>query len=104
VLVDGEPVSGCLLLAVAAEGREIRTIEGIGSNGELSALQQAFVERTAFQCSYCTPGFVLAATRLLEEKPCASDEEIAEYLSGNLCRCGSYVKIRDAVRDLVRPA
>jgi carbon-monoxide dehydrogenase small subunit len=101
VFLDGEPVSGCLVLAAAAEGREIRTVESLTANGgPLAPVQQAFVEHTAFQCSFCTPGFLLAAQRLLEERPGASDEEIAEYLAGNLCRCGSYVKILDAVRSL----
>jgi aerobic-type carbon monoxide dehydrogenase small subunit (CoxS/CutS family) len=99
VLLDGEPVSGCLVLAATAEGREIRTVESLG-NGALAPVQEAFVEHTAFQCSFCTPGFLLSAQRLLEENPRASDEEIVEYLAGNLCRCGSYVKILDAVRSL----
>jgi carbon-monoxide dehydrogenase small subunit len=103
VLLDGEPVSGCLVLAVAAEGREIRTLESLPApSGALVPLQQAFAEHTAFQCSFCTPGFLLTATRLLEENPAASDEEIVEYLAGNLCRCGSYVKILDAVRSLTQ--
>jgi aerobic-type carbon monoxide dehydrogenase small subunit (CoxS/CutS family) len=103
LLLDGEPVSGCLVLAGAAEGREIRTVESLPSpSGELAPLQRAFVDTTAFQCSFCTPGFLLAATRLLEENPAASDEQIVEYLAGNLCRCGSYVKILDAVRSLMR--
>ena len=93
VLLDGEPVSGCLVLAATAEGREITTVAA-------RHVQDAFVEHTAFQCSFCTPGFTLTAQRLLEENPRASDEEIAEYLAGNLCRCGSYVKILDAVRSL----
>jgi aerobic-type carbon monoxide dehydrogenase small subunit (CoxS/CutS family) len=93
VLLDGEPVSGCLVLADAAEGREIRTVAA-------QSVRDAFVAHTAFQCSFCTPGFLLTAERLLEEHPAASDEEIAEYLAGNLCRCGSYVKILDAVRSL----
>jgi aerobic carbon-monoxide dehydrogenase small subunit len=100
VLLDGEPVSGCLVLALAAEGRELATAESLASNGALAPVQQAFVEHTAFQCSFCTPGLLLTAQRLLEERPDASDEEIAEYLAGNLCRCGSYVKILDAVRSL----
>ncbi len=99
VLVDGEPVSGCLVLAATAEGREIATAESL-ANGRLAPVQRAFVEHTAFQCSFCTPGFLLTAQRLLEETPGASDQEIAEYLAGNLCRCGSYVKILDAVRSL----
>ena len=95
VLLDGEPISGCLLLAPLAEGREITTVEGLG--GE-HPVQRAFAEAHAFQCGWCTPGFVLAARRLLELNPSPSDEEIAEGLGGNLCRCGSYLKIVEAVR------
>jgi aerobic-type carbon monoxide dehydrogenase small subunit (CoxS/CutS family) len=94
VLLDGEPVSGCLTLAAQAEGREVTTIEGLAGD----RVQRAFAEAHAFQCGWCTPGFVLAAKRLLETNPSPSDEEIAEGLGGNLCRCGSYVKIADAVR------
>jgi aerobic-type carbon monoxide dehydrogenase small subunit (CoxS/CutS family) len=94
VLLDGEPVSGCLTLAAQVEGRAVTTVEGLGGD----ALQRAFADAHAFQCGWCTPGFVLAAKRLLELNPSPSDEEIAEGLGGNLCRCGSYVKIADAVR------
>jgi aerobic carbon-monoxide dehydrogenase small subunit len=100
VLVDGKPVSGCLLLAALAEGKEIVTVEGLeGPNGELHVIQQAYVDHTAFQCSYCTPGFILTTKALLEENPDPTVEEVKEYLAGNLCRCGSYVKIVDAVMD-----
>ena len=100
VLVDGKPVSGCLLLAALAEGKEILTIEGLeGPNGELHPIQQAYIDHTAFQCSYCTPGFILTTKALLEENPDPTPEEVKEYLAGNLCRCGSYVKILDAVLD-----
>ena len=102
VLIDGEQVSSCLVLAPAVEGRSITTVEGlVGESGELSDVQQAFVDHTAFQCSYCTPGFVLAAGRLADEHPDATRDEIRHYLAGNLCRCGSYVKILDAVVDLL---
>ena len=94
VLLDGEPVSGCLTLAAQAAGREVTTVEGLGGD----RVQRAFAEAHAFQCGWCTPGFVLAAKRLLELNPSPSDEEIAEGLGGNLCRCGSYVKIAEAVR------
>jgi aerobic-type carbon monoxide dehydrogenase small subunit (CoxS/CutS family) len=94
VLLDGEPVSGCLTLAAQAAGREVTTVEGLAGD----RVQRAFAEAHAFQCGWCTPGFVLAAKRLLETNPSPSDEEIAEGLGGNLCRCGSYVKIADAVR------
>jgi aerobic-type carbon monoxide dehydrogenase small subunit (CoxS/CutS family) len=94
VLLDGEPVSGCLLLAPLADGREITTVEGLG--GE-HPVQAAFAEAHAFQCGYCTPGMVLTAKRLLEESPRPTEAEVREAMSGNLCRCGSYVKIVDAV-------
>jgi aerobic-type carbon monoxide dehydrogenase small subunit (CoxS/CutS family) len=100
VLVDGRPVSGCLLLAALAEGRELVTIEGLeGPDGELHPIQQAYVDHTAFQCSYCTPGFILTTKALLDEEPEPSRERAKEYLAGNLCRCGSYVKFLDAVMD-----
>ena len=100
VLVDGRPVSGCLLPAALAEGHELTTIEGLeGPNGELHPIQEAYVEHTGFQCSYCTPGFILTTKALLEEQPDASRDEARAYLAGNLCRCGSYVKILDSVMD-----
>jgi len=100
VLLDGKPVSGCLLLAPMAVGREITTIEGLETpDGELHVVQQSFVDHTGFQCSYCTPGFILATKALLEEKPDVTEDEAREYLAGNLCRCGSYVKIMDSVLD-----
>jgi len=94
VLLDGEPVSGCLTLAAQAAGREVTTVEGLAGH----PVQRAFAEAHAFQCGWCTPGFILAAKRLLELNPSPSDEEIAEALGGNLCRCGSYLKIEEAVR------
>lgn len=100
VLVDGRPVSGCLLPAALAEGHELTTIEGLeGPKGELHPIQQAFVDHTGFQCSYCTPGFILTSKALLDENPDATREEARAYLAGNLCRCGSYVKILDSVED-----
>jgi aerobic-type carbon monoxide dehydrogenase small subunit (CoxS/CutS family) len=99
VLVDGEPVSGCLTLAAHAGGREVTTVEGLGG---ADPVQRAFVDAHAFQCGWCTPGFVLTAKALLEANPDPSDDEIAEGLGGNLCRCGSYVKIVDAVRRAAR--
>ncbi|MFN8455748.1 MAG: (2Fe-2S)-binding protein [Anaerolineae bacterium] len=97
-LIDGQPVSTCLLLASQVEGKEILTVEGLAQNGSLHPIQQAFIDCTGFQCSFCTPGFILTTKALLEEQPQASEEEIREYLAGNLCRCGSYVKIMDAVK------
>ena len=98
VLLDGRPVSSCLLLAQLASDREITTIEGLaGPDGSLDPVQQAFVDHNAFQCSYCTPGFVLAAKALLAERPAPAQREVEEYLSGNLCRCGCYREIVAAV-------
>src|ERR687896_2235497 len=93
-LVDGEPISTCILLAPLAEGCEITTVEGLGGN---HPVQEAFVEAQAFQCGYCTPGMILTAKRLLEEDPDPSDEKVKSYIGGNLCRCGCYPKIEDAV-------
>jgi aerobic-type carbon monoxide dehydrogenase small subunit (CoxS/CutS family) len=97
VLIDGDPISSCLMLAVQAGGRDIVTIEGISREGELHRVQRAFVEHGAFQCAYCTPGFVLSTVALLAENPSPSVGEIREYLSGNVCRCGSYVNIARAI-------
>jgi aerobic-type carbon monoxide dehydrogenase small subunit (CoxS/CutS family) len=94
-LVDGEPISTCLLLAPLAEGRQVTTVEGLGGD---DPVQRGFVEAHAFQCGYCTPGMILTAKRLIEESPQPSEEEIRLALAGNLCRCGCYVKIVDAVR------
>ena len=93
-LVDGEPISTCILLAPLAEGKEITTVEGLGGN---HPVQEAFVEAEAFQCGYCTPGMILTAKRLLEEDPEPTQERIRNYMGGNLCRCGCYAKIEDAV-------
>lgn len=99
VLIDGLPMSSCLLLAKLAEGRSILTVEGLAQGGELHPIQQAFVDHNAFQCSYCTPGFILSAKALLDEQPRPSVDDIRHYLAGNLCRCGSYLKIEQAVLD-----
>jgi carbon-monoxide dehydrogenase small subunit/isoquinoline 1-oxidoreductase alpha subunit/xanthine dehydrogenase YagT iron-sulfur-binding subunit len=100
VLLDGKPVSSCLVLAPLARGKTILTIEGLEqASGQLHPIQQAFVDHTAFQCSYCTPGFILTTLALLQEAPRPSEAEIRGYLAGNLCRCGSYVKIMDAALD-----
>ena len=93
-LVDGEPISSCITLAPLVEGCEVTTVEGLG--GE-HPVQQAFVEAEAFQCGYCTPGMILTAKQLLEEIPEPTGDEIKNYLGGNLCRCGCYVKISEAV-------
>ena len=98
VLLDGRPVSACLLLAVRSTGREITTLEGLGDGQSLHPIQEAFVSERALQCAYCTPGFVLTVKALLDKNPNPSDDEIREYLSGNLCRCAGYADILRAVR------
>ena len=98
VLVNGGAVSGCLYLAAFADGAEVITVEHLARDGTLSPVQEAFIEAGAFQCGYCTPGFILMATRLIDDHPDANDEEIRHYLSGNLCRCAAYPEIVQAVR------
>jgi aerobic-type carbon monoxide dehydrogenase small subunit (CoxS/CutS family) len=97
VLMNGKPVNSCLVLAVEAEGAEITTVEGLAEGGKLHPVQQAFVEKGAIQCGFCTPGMVMATVGLLKEKPTPSHEEIKKGLIGNLCRCTGYVKIMEAV-------
>ena len=98
VLVDGNPVNSCLMLALDANGRQITTIEGLASNEELHPLQASFIEKGAVQCGFCTPAMILSAKALLDKSPGANEEEIRRALSGVLCRCGSYTKIVEAVR------
>ena len=98
VLLDGRAVSGCLMLAVFADGAEVTTIEGLAPNGKLTAVQEAFIECGASQCGFCTPGFVLMASQLLAEHPDPDEDEIRHYLSGNLCRCAAYAEIIEAVK------
>jgi len=98
VLFDGEPICACLMLAVDAVGHEITTVEGIGTPDKLSPVQAAFVEADALQCGFCTPGFVVASTALLRKNPNPSLEEIKAGLAGNLCRCGTYSRIFEAVQ------
>ena len=98
VLVDGQPMSSCLLFPTQVQGKELTTVEGMAKDGQLHPIQEAYIECTGFQCSFCTPGFLLTTKALLAEKPEATEEEIREYLAGNLCRCGSYVKILNSVK------
>ena len=98
VLLDGELVCACLVLAAQADGHELVTVEGLARNGELHPVQEAFAETGAVQCGFCTPGLVVAAHDLLRRVPRPSDPEIREALAGNLCRCTGYEKILDAVR------
>jgi len=99
VLMNGNPVRSCLTLALEAEGAEILTIEGVAAGGELHPVQQAFIDRGAVQCGFCTPGMILSTKALLERIPHPTDEEIKTALAGNFCRCTGYAKILDAVRE-----
>ena len=102
VLVDGEPVNSCLVLAVEMDSKEITTIEGLADNGQLTPLQKAFAELNAVQCGYCTPGMLMSATALLRRNPQPSEGDIVEALVGNLCRCTGYQRIIDAVQKVSR--
>ena len=102
VIVDGKAVSGCLYLAIFLDGTQVRTIEGMADGDTLSPEQEAFIEAGAFQCGYCTPGFILMTRQLLDENPDPDDDAIKHYLSGNLCRCGAYLEIMEAVKLAAR--
>jgi carbon-monoxide dehydrogenase small subunit len=99
VLIDGKPSLSCLTLAITARGKDILTIEGLASGTKLHPIQQAFVEKGAVQCGFCTPGMVLSAKSLMDENPEPTKDDIRSALAGNLCRCTGYVKIVDAVED-----
>ena len=99
VLLDGEPVKSCTVLAVQADGGEIRTVEGLEQDGKLHPLQEAFSEHHALQCGYCTPGMLISASHLLEKNPDPSADEIRKGIQGNLCRCTGYKNIFDAISD-----
>lgn len=98
IVVDGVAESGCLTLAQLLDGTRVDTVEGLDDSGELSVVQQAFIEEGAFQCGFCTPGFVLMTQQLLAANPQPSDDEIRDYLAGNLCRCAAYPEILQAVK------
>ena len=98
ILVDGEPLRACLMYAIQAEGRDIRTVEGLAEQGRLHPLQKAFIEHHGLQCGYCTPGFLMLAAGILEKEPDINDEDLADALSSNLCRCTGYENILKAVR------
>ena len=102
VLVDGKRLNACLILAVSKDGAEITTIEGLAHDGQWHPLQTAFVERDAFQCGYCTPGQICSAVGLLSEGHARTRAEIREQMSGNICRCGAYTNIADAIEDVLR--
>jgi carbon-monoxide dehydrogenase small subunit len=101
VIVDGRLVSSCLTLAAGCAGKKIETIEGLAQDGKLHPLQQAFIEYGGFQCGICTPGQIMAAKALLDENPRPSEDEVKEWMSGNLCRCTGYYKILEAVMAVV---
>jgi carbon-monoxide dehydrogenase small subunit len=100
MLIDGKPVSSCLTLASNIEGKEVSTIEGLSQNGELDPVQQAFLKNQAFQCGFCTTGMIMAVKGLLNAHPHPSEEQARDYLSGNLCRCGTYKEVLAAVKEL----
>lgn len=100
VLIDGRAVSSCLVLATNIEGKRVTTIEGLAQEGRLDPVQQAFLDHSAFQCGYCTPGMIMATKALLAANPRPTEEEIRDFLSGNLCRCGTYSEVIVAIRSL----
>jgi xanthine dehydrogenase YagT iron-sulfur-binding subunit len=100
VWIDGRRVLACPTLAVAAEGHDVATIEGLAPGDALHPMQQAFIDHDAFQCGYCTPGQIMSAVKLIEEGHASTDEDIAEFMSGNICRCAAYPNIRAAIRQV----
>jgi xanthine dehydrogenase YagT iron-sulfur-binding subunit len=100
VWVDGRRVLACLTLAMACEGREVTTIEGVAADGELHPMQRAFIEHDAFQCGFCTSGQIMSAIALIDEGNAETDADIGEFMSGNICRCAAYPNIRAAIRDV----
>ena len=102
VLMNGKPILSCMTLAVECEGNEILTIEGLSKDGKLHPIQQAFVEKHGLQCGFCTPGMILSAKALLDKNPNPSEEDIKKAISGNICRCGNYVKIVESIKEAAR--
>jgi xanthine dehydrogenase YagT iron-sulfur-binding subunit len=101
VLIDGRRINSCLQFAVMQHGKKITTIEGLSQSGKLHPLQAAFIERDAFQCGYCTPGQICSGVALIEEGFATTRDEIREHMSGNICRCGAYPNIVDAIEDVI---
>ena len=99
VIVDKKPILACLSLAVSNDGKEITTIEGLTQDGKLHPVQQKFIDHTAIQCGYCTPGLVVTAKTLLDSNPNPTEDEIKEYIKGNICRCTGYIRIVSAIKD-----
>ena len=102
VVVNGRAVSACLYLALFVDGAEVVTVESLDTRDKLSPVQEAFIEASAFQCGYCTPGFIMMVTQLLDENPDPSEQQIKDYLTGNLCRCATYPEVMDAVKLAVK--
>ena len=102
VLIDGKPVSSCLTLASNIEDKQVTTIEGLARDGELDPVQRAFLKHQAFQCGFCTAGMIMAVQGLLNTHPHPTEEQARDYLSGNLCRCGTYKEVLAAVRELAK--
>jgi len=102
VLLDGKPVKSCLVLAIEADGREVTTAEGLAPEGQLSPIQKHFVEKGALQCGFCTPSFVLTAHYLLSVNPNPTENEIRDYLSGHICRCGTYKQMIEAILECAK--
>jgi carbon-monoxide dehydrogenase small subunit len=98
VVVNDKPVSGCLYLGSFVDGAKVQTVEGLADGGKLDPVQEAFIEAGAFQCGFCTPGFVLMTEKLLDAHPAPDDDQIRHYLAGNLCRCAAYPEIIEAVK------
>jgi len=98
VLLDGEPVRSCLTVALTVAGKEVLTVEGLSANGDLHPLQAAFHEHGASQCGFCTPGMLMSAKALLDKNPSPSREEIVDFMSGNICRCGTYDEVIEAIQ------
>ncbi|MDA1257813.1 MAG: (2Fe-2S)-binding protein [Chloroflexi bacterium] len=99
VLIDGEATRSCITPVASASGREVTTVEGLANGDQLHPVQEAFVEHTAFQCAYCTPGFIMSSVALLDRNPAPDDDQIRAALSGHICRCGAYVRILKAVKS-----
>jgi aerobic-type carbon monoxide dehydrogenase small subunit (CoxS/CutS family) len=102
VVLDGQAVDSCILPAMKADGCEVMTVEGLAKDGELDPLQQTFIDKGAVQCGYCTPGLLMSARALLDEKPHPSEQEIKDAIAGNLCRCTGYTKIVEAIKEVAR--
>lgn len=99
ILIDGKPVTSCMMLAMQAEGKEITTIEGLGTPEQLHPIQESFIEKQGFQCGFCTPGFIMTTKAYLERNPDPTPEEASQAISGSICRCGAYPYIVEAVMD-----